>query len=359
VIEQITVSAGGQTFRGIKALEVDAAFDHGARSFHFEIAPSPVLLKTFAPGTTLQIASNGDLLCSGYVDRLAPSFTSLEVSGRTRAADFIDCAAIDPNGTGNFEGQTPLQIAQALAKPFGVAIATDQTLDPVDDFKLTPGEKAFATVERLVREQGLTISGQADGSLFITKPGTSRHAGGLFEGQNILARGAKADLNWAHRHSPIIVRGQSSTGTGDADLQVEATASDGAVSRYRPLVVIEDRDLDQATAQSLADARSQREAGESLKAHIPVRGFHDSAGKLWTPGWLVWVESAMLGLQQAMLIRRAPFRKAAKGGSTTRLELVDPRAFGGTAAKGSKTGNAGDIWSVGAPAIPFTGGVLP
>jgi prophage tail gpP-like protein len=358
MIETITVAVGGQVWKGIEVLAIDAAFDHAARSFHFEIAPAASRLQTFAPGTALSISSNGDLMCAGYVDRLGPSFTKLKVSGRSKAADFIDCAAIDPNQTGAFENQTPLQIAQALAKPFGVTITSDQQLDPVESFQLTPGEKAFAAIERLVREQGLTIAGNADGSLNLTKPGSARQAGALIEGVNIL-RGAAADLDWSHRHSPIIVRGQAIAGTDDAALQVEATASDGAVNRYRPLVVIEDRDLDQQTAQSLADARAQREAGASLKATIPVKGFHDSGGVLWTPGRLVWIESALLGLTGAMLIKHAAFRKARKGGSTTRLGVVDPRAFGGTAAKGSKTGGASDIWSVGAPAIPFTSGVLP
>src|SRR5579864_2711412 len=131
MIEDVVVSAGGNSFRGIKELRVEAAFDHGARSFHFEVAPAPALLKTFAPGTSLRIASNGDLMCSGYVDRLQPGFKRLKVSGRTKAQDFIDCAAIDPNGSGDFQGQTPLQIAQMLAKPFGVTITTDQQLEPV------------------------------------------------------------------------------------------------------------------------------------------------------------------------------------------------------------------------------------
>ena len=129
---------------------------------------------------------------------------------------------------------------------------------------------------------------------------------------------------------------------------------------------IEDTDVDQPTAQALADARSQREAGESLKANVLLSGFHDQDGMLWTPGFLVWIESELLGLTQAMMIKSARFTKKRPKGSSmgtisnrgmstgcvTFLELVDPRAFGGKAAKGSQTGNAGDIWNVGAPAVP-------
>jgi hypothetical protein len=47
------------------------------------------------------------------------------------------------------------------------------------------------------------------------------------------------------------------------------------------------------------------------------------------------------------------FQKSRKKGSVSRLELVDPRAYGGKAAKGSQSGKS-DIWSVGvAPVIGF------
>lgn len=355
--ENVVIALSGRTFAGVETVEIEAAFDRAARTFHFGLAPGPSLLQTFAPGTPLQISSNGALMCAGYVDRLQPAFKQLDVSGRSAAQDFIDCAAIDPGKTGNFRNRTLLQIAQALAQQFGTKIATDQQLDTIESYQITPGEKAFSAIEKIAREAGLTLCGQPDGSILITRPGTKRHAGGLFEGQNIKLD-ARADLNAAHRHSPIIVRGQSASGTDQQSMQIEATASDSAVPRYRPLVVVEDRDLDQATAQALANARSQREAGESLKATISVQGFHDSAGMLWTPGYLVWTESPMLGLAQAMLIRSVAFKKARRGGSVATLHLVDPRAFGGTAAKGSVSGKTG-IWHVDAPPVPNSSGTVP
>ncbi len=384
--EVVTVLADGQPFGAVKHCELEAAFHHAAHAFSFEVMPSPALLTTFAPGTPLQIMGNGDVMFTGFVDRLQLGFRRFVVSGRSKTQDLIDCSAIDAGGTGNFQNQNLLQIAQGLAQPFGVRVTTDQQLDQIEDYQLVPGESPFAACERLARPQGLTLSAQYDGSLKITRPGTQRHAGGLFQGQPPL-RSLEADLDWSHLHSPVIVRGQSPTGTDSAALQVEAkgtnadvwgdappstpgaftgaqtTAGVGAGGRYRPLVHVEDSAVDGATAQTLADARSQREAGEAIKATAMVAGFRDQAGTLWTPGWLVWVESPLLGLCQALMIKRVKFSQHRNGGSTARLELVDPRAFGGNAAKGSSPAGspASSIWNAGAGAstVPAVPGLIP
>jgi prophage tail gpP-like protein len=62
------------------------------------------------------------------------------------------------------------------------------------------------------------------------------------------------------------VRGQSSAGTGEQNPQIEATSQDTSLGRYRRVVIIEDGGLDQETAQTSADTRRNRGAGESLKA---------------------------------------------------------------------------------------------
>lgn len=344
--ELVTVNAGGLQWTAFEHITVEAALDHAARSFKIEVAAERGATATawaLAPGTAIDILFNGDLALRGFVDRYQPrleghSESKISISGRSRSQDFVDCAALDT--TGRFENRTLLQIAQSLDQ-FGVGISTDQQLTAIEAYHITPGESAFRAIEKLARKQGLTLAGQPDGSIKITKAGTVRQAGGLFEGQNFT--GASADLNWAHRHSKIIVRGQAAGHTGDTALAIEATSQDSSITRNRPLVVIEDGDLDQATAQTRADTRRDREIGESLKASGTVQGFHDDAGTLWTPGNLVWLQSTFLNRTQVMLIKSASFAQSRGGGSVTTLSMVDPRAFGGQSGKG---GTAGDAWDV-------------
>lgn len=345
--ELVTLLAGGKRWTAFESIEVEAALDHAARSFEMTVAAELGATATawaLKPGTAIDIQFNGDLAFRGFSDRYRPQLSEregrIEISGRAKAQDFIDGAAIDPQGTGRFENQTLLEIAQALDQ-FGAGITSDQELEPIEEYQITPGESAFGAIEKLARKQGLTLAGQPDGSIKITKAGTTHHTGGLFEGVNFL--GASADLDWSHRHSKIIVRGQAPDGDDETALQVEATAEDTAVKRNRPLILIEDGDIDQAAAQKRADTRRDREAGESLKASGTVQGFRDDAGKLWTPGNLVWVQSAFLSVTQNMLIKHVRFAQSRGGGSVTTLTLIDPRAFGGKSGKGS---DAGEAWNI-------------
>ena len=343
--ELITVRAGGQSFIAFESVTVEAALDHGARSFALQVAADPGPQATawaLKPGTAIKIDFNSDLALTGYVDRYNPKLAKdggiISVAGRSKSQDLIDCSAI--NDSGSFENQTLLEIGQALDK-FGVGVTSDQELDAIESYQVTPGETVFDCLEKLARKAALTLTSPPDGSLMITKAGTKRHAGGLFEGKNFEL--CEADLDWSGRHSDIIVRGQSADGTGDDALRIEATAKDTSIGRYRPVVIVEDSDLDQAAAQKRADTRRDREAGESLTASGEVQGFRDDEGQLWTPGWLVWTQSPFLNLASVMLIKHVTFSQSNTDGSKTRLELIDPRAFGGKAAKGS---DAGDAWSI-------------
>jgi prophage tail gpP-like protein len=344
--ELVTVSIGGMIYSAFREVKVTAALDHAARSFEMAIAAAGGAAATawaFAPGTSISIAANGDPLITGYVDRYQPKMDKngreVKVSGRSKAQDFIDCAATAPGAGAHFSNKNVLEIAQALDQ-FGVGVTSDQELDPLDDYQVTQGETAFEAVEKICRSQGLTLTGTTGGGISLTKAGTVRHAGGLFEGVNIID--GSADLNWAHRHSQVTVIGQKASGTGAAAMQVSASSGDSAVSRFRPATVVLDDNTDDDSAQERADYRIAREAGESLQASVEVQGFRDDAGTLWTPGNLVWLQSDFLGITQVMLIKGVAFVQSRDGGSMSFIDLIDPQAFGGKAGKG---GSAKDPWN--------------
>jgi hypothetical protein len=50
-----------------------------------------------------------------------------------------------------------------------------------------------------------------------------------------------------------------------------------------------------------------------------------------------------LNLAKLMLMKEVSFNQKKPGGSKTRIELMDPRAFCGTAVEG---GPSGDAWSI-------------
>lgn len=346
--EFITVEAGGGSYTAFERVMVRASFQDGARSFELKIAAEnggAATAWTFKAGTPIKIMSSGSLLCDGFVDRYQPRISehgeaSINVSGRSRSQDYIDSAAV--HDTNQFKDKTPAEIGQAIDK-FGVGISTDQQLDKIKVYRITPGETAFRCLEKLCREQGVFPVGQADGSIKVTKAGQQRHAGMIKEGWNMKA--GEADHNWSGRHSDVIVRGQAPYGHGPDALEIEGKARDAEVGRYRPVIVIHDGDTDNKRSTKRAKSRRDREAGNSLKANVTVVGHHDDGGTVWTPGFLIFVDSDFLNVHQDMAIETVEYTQDRKGGTEAILSLVDPRALGG---KGGGGGSAGDGWATGA-----------
>ncbi len=341
--ELVTLAAGGADYTAFEQIEVTAGFNEAARAFSLTLAADPdpgTTAWTFAGGTPVSISSNGDLLVSGYVDRYRPKLSEknearIHVAGRSKGQDAIDSSAVHP--TGYFQNQTPLQIAQTLDQ-FGIGFSSDQVMTPLPFYQLTPGETVFRCIEKICRQQGLMLAAQPDGSIKLTKLAAGSQAP-LQEGVN--CKGLEADHNWAGRHSHVIARGQRPIGNGAANTQIEETATDGSVGRYRPHVLHIDEDTDPTRAAMRAAWRLKSEAGNALKATIAVQGFHDDNGLLWTPGNSVFLDFDFLDVHQLMGLKRVAYNQAKKHGSVTILTLVDPQALGGQSGQG---GSANAAW---------------
>ena len=340
-IEVLTVAVGGMRYTSFRSASINAAFNKACRAFQLELAAELGASETnavFAEGASVQIFANSDLLLTGYVDCREPEFDAhdavISVSGRSSSGDLVDGAA--EHKTGSFKNKDPKQIGDEISRNYSeTGFETDQKLETVDQYQLTPGESVFRCVEKLCRQQGMTLFGTAEGKIKITKAGSDRHAGGLIEGQNILK--GRATHNGANRHSKYTVRGQRPFDHGIENLEIESSVRDSFVRRHRPFIGIEDADTTKARAKKRAQNRRDRAAGDALKATIDTQGFRDEGGQLWTPGKLVWTESPFLDIAQDMLIESVTYRQDSKGSIAT-LQLTDPRSYGGKGGKGNKSG---------------------
>lgn len=340
-VEVVTIAVGGSIWSAFEQITVRAAFDEAARSFSFVVAAelgASATNRIFNKGTPVQISANGDLLLKGHVNRKQPKFAAkqaqITVSGRSSSADLIDGSA--EHKTGRFENKDPLEIGQEIASEYSeTGYESDQQLEKVEQYQLTPGESCHRCVEKLARQQGMTITGTAEGKAKITKAGSQRHSGGLIEGRNILT--GSSDHNDSNQHSKYTVRGQRPFGHGVDNLEIEAVANDSSVKRHRPVIVIQDEDTTKDRTKKRAKNRKDRAAGNALKAQISTQGFRDDGDMLWTPGYLVWVESPFLDIAQDMLIESVDYAQD-DGGSIAYLSLTDPRSYGGQGGKGNQSG---------------------
>jgi prophage tail gpP-like protein len=339
--EVVTVVVGGVKYRSWKSVDVRASMGTAARSFTLEAAAeiaTPETAWLFQAGKAVEIYANDDLLLRGYVDRFRPTLHATKagftITGRSKSGDIVDSAALHP--TGEFRRRTAAEIGAELARRYGVEVRTDQQLER-GDYRLTPGETVFRAVERIVRPDGLSVMGEADGNVLITKAGSKRMAGGLVEGENVIS--IEADHNWANRFRRTIVRAQRPSDAGAENTEIEESEEDEGVDRERTTVVVAEDDLDRPRARRRARSRRDRSQGEALKATATVQGFRDAAGKVFEPNRLIWTESPYVLVVQDMLIETVNFKQS-EGGSIATLGLVDPKARGGRGAGRNRSGRA-------------------
>jgi len=340
--EIVAVAIGGTRYTAWEEVGIAASVKEAARAFTLKAAAemgADAVNALFQVFTPVQIYASGDMVFTGYIDRRRPHIDArnayVRIAGRSKGQDAVDCSAL--HKTGRFDNKTPLDIAKELDQS-NIGFSTDTQLNPIPEFQLQPGETLFRAIERAGRDQGVTLAGQPDGSIKITKAGVNpqRQAGALMQGVNIEV--ADGDFCGSNRHSKIYARGQSYDGHGADALQMEQTASDSGVSRLRPLVLVQDGNTDKTRLKTRATNRRDKAAGDGIRAMIVTAGWRDEAGTLWTPGNKVWTESQFLGLAQDMLIEHVHYQQNAFE-TTATLSLVDPRAHGGTAGQSSGSGS--------------------
>lgn len=332
--EFVTVVAGGGVYSGFESVEVTASIKEACRSFSIETTERPGAFN-FPPGTPIQILANGDLLVDGYVNQYKPSGDAtshkITISGRSKGQDVVDCGA--DHEPGEWDDADPEQVGKDLAKPYGAEIRAMVPLKKVPRWAISQGETAFRSLERMIRPQGVTMMGAADGSIEITNAEAAKsHFGILMEGQNI--KEYSGTLSDENRFKKYKVKGQRRLGVEDQDLEVEETAEDSGGKRNRTRIIVNETDTDPARARERANHEKERAAGRSISCDITTQGFRDFAGKVFEPNYLIYVHSPLLlHISQTMLIESVTLSQHFKQGSLAKLKLVDPRTY-----KGQKTG---------------------
>jgi prophage tail gpP-like protein len=336
--DKIELRVSGQLHSGWTDANVEIGIDSIASGFDLTLTEKwPSNRERFAleqmsieAGAAAQILIGGEGLINGYIDRVAPSLSgenhTIQIAGRSKAADLIDCSAIHTPGSWN--GRRLEDIAADLIKPFGLSVSVQTpTGEAFKKFALQPGETVFAAIERMCKMRGLlTISGN-DGNIIIMRPAISGAVVRLEQGRDFTDISAEHDVS--QRFSDYILKGQSAgddNHNGRAVSQVKGEAKDPAVKRNRPLLIVAE---DQGGGASMAE-RSRWEAkvraAQSQKCDITMPGFRDPSGNLWREGGSVDLYAPAAFITDKMIIARVNYQIGGSSSSTT-LSLAYPDAY--------------------------------
>ena len=345
---KVVLTVGGQRHDGWKAVSVSLGLD-GQLSGGFTLTVSEGWLDAgqlrrlpIAAGSACTLGIDGETVITGWVDTVTPTFSDSEhtvnVTGRDRAGDLLDCSA----AVKEWRGAKLETIAGDLSRPFDVAVrAETDTGPPFGRFAVNPGDTVADTIERLCRQRGVLAWSDGLGGLIIGRGAAGQPVAALARGVNLLS--AQGGDDASQRYSEVIVRGSREGGDdvdGEDTAQAEGRATDPGIRRHRPLILIAET---QGAAVSLAEraaweVRTRRGKGRRITAR--VRGWHH-AGGLWRPGQTVSLADDWLGVDGLFVVGEVVLDKSEQG-TVAGLVLYPPEAFDRLAEPEKDTGGGED-----------------
>lgn len=327
---------GGVVYGGWESVGITRAMDAAAGAFRLTVTdrwsgqrePWPI-----NPGDECEVRADGETVIRGWVDIVRPGFDAgshaIEVQGRDRTGDMIDCSAVhDPDEWRRID---LLALANILGGPFGIGARAEVDVGaPIDLVKLNQGETALEALSRYAKARKVLVMPDGAGGVLLTRTGARRASVELVQGENILR--ASGSLDWSERFSDYIVKGQgrfnADNADGEPEAHVQAAARDTLVTRYRPLIVVADADAVESTAADRATWEANTRLGRSAQASVTVVGWRETpGGALWRPNTLVNVRSPWLRIDGQMLVRQVTLARDATSGTVATLELVSPQAY--------------------------------
>lgn len=336
----VSVIAGGQVLSGWTDVRITRGIERLPSDYNLsmsDVTPGTLNAVVVKPGDAAQIKIGDDLVITGYVDRMVPGFSArshwIRLAGRSKCSDLIDCAAEWPGG--QISGANALVIAKKLASVYGpnqegIPVSSDiPDLRVIPQFNLLNGESAFEIIERLCRYSAALAYDLPDGSLFLSRVGTTRAATGCVEGQNVQTAWVEYSADGIYSRYDALLQSMDVLGDLGDGGNLIYTATDPNCTRHRRLVLITEAaggGVEIVRQRALWEAA--RRSGRSCVVRLVVDSWRDGAGALWTPNTLVPVELPTLKLTSTeLLLGEVTYLLNDDGGHTAELLLMAPSAF--------------------------------
>ncbi len=340
-VDQLTISTGKLTLGGWSTIRVTRGAERLPSDFdiiatdRFSAEPGGV---DISPGDVCEIRLGGDLVLTGYVDRIAASISAsdhtVRIRGRSKCQDLVDCAAIASGMT--IQSATTLELAKTLAAKFGITVRALSGEGPqLQAFGIALSETPYEIIERCARWSELLVYDDPTGNLVLARAGATSMGSGVAQGVNVQA--ALAEFGMDQRFSEVLAVIQSV----DALQQIRGDASDispgnliwreldKTVPRYRPHIIMAEQGLmGLGVAEKRAKWEVARRYGRSQAVRVTVDSWRDAAGKLWQPNAVLPVELPALKISaKDWVIGEVSFSNSMEAGTTADLVVMPKAAF--------------------------------
>ena len=190
--EKLSLRIGGVNWEGWKSAEISRQMDAVCSEFALGLSDRwrhGDGAMPLAAGMPMELLVGEDSAVVGYLDKvdfsLGTSDHAINVSGRDKTCDLVDCAAI--HSPGSWKNLDALALAKILAEPFGVEVSSETDVgEPFDSFKLEEGETAFDAIDRILKEREILALPDGRGGLKLAKLAPKKSGTALAQGVNVL-----------------------------------------------------------------------------------------------------------------------------------------------------------------------------
>lgn len=344
----VVLEVNGSELRGWEGVTVVRSVETLAGAFSLsatELEPDDPLARPLKPGVACRVRLDGDLVVSGYLDKVVTAYGrekhSVSARGRDAAGDLVDCSADrDP---GEWQAQTLDSIARDLVSDFeGVTFVPGA--DPGEAFpifRINAGETVHSALRRGAQTRGLMPTSDGQGGVTFARIGEELAPARIDRTADDRGRilSARIDADDRERFSTYRVKGQTDQpetwpdGEGPAGGPAQAgSASDPGVTRYRPKVIVDASSGDRGAMLRRAQFEATTRAGKSRVVGYRLQGWR-AGDWLWAPGFRVPVYDPLLGVgnesgaAQEMVVDSVTYSIDDNVGRVVDLRLLDPRAF--------------------------------
>lgn len=329
---EVRLTVDGNEWGGWQSYRINLGLQELAGTFELQLTErwagqeSRRALRAGAPCT---LHYDGELLVTGYLDAVAPTYNaedhSITVAGRDKTADLVDCSA----PATQWIGRSLTAVARELCAPFGISVIDQVGVStPFRSLKPNDGETVHELLAQAARIRGVLLITDGRGNLVITRAGTARATDALRLGENILTGAGNFDLRDVF--SNYSLKGQQPGDdwlSGETAAAVLAKATDSRIKRHRPLTLIADAPLDAAGARDRVTWERNVRWGRSQSITYTVQGHRQRSSALWRPNLLANVFDAyqFLGGEERLITGLTYILDAQ--GERSELTLMPREAF--------------------------------
>ena len=303
---KIQLIANGKKYQGWQNITINRSMLSIADTFSMSIYNGDEI--DINGGDSIQIFKDGVPFLTGYVDTyklsIADSKRPLQISGRSKSCDLVDCNIVENK---QYINSTPLQIIEDLINVFDLTVSSSLTLDTIELFETKNNETFFNAINRLCKQTNTLPISDEYGNITITK-NENNTSDIVLKDEDLLTLDFSQD--YSNRYSSYTYRKEAIV-TDVTDF----TSEDEDITRYRPFV---DTNSEDRTNEDLANWKNNNSKAKSLNLSCSLNSWD------YDINTIISFDTEIV--KGSFLIKDISYSKG-DSGTISRLTLVDKGLF--------------------------------